>query len=60
MSELSILIDESSDFGETRDMRDYYLVTFVFHDQSNDTLAWAKTALAERSFPVILKPRSGN
>ena len=33
MSELSILIDESGDFGETRDVRDYYLVTFVFHDQ---------------------------
>ena len=36
MSELSILIDESGDFGETRDVRDYYLVTFVFHDQSKD------------------------
>ena len=36
MSELSILIDESGDFGETRDVRDYYLVTFVFHDQSQD------------------------
>lgn len=34
MSELSILIDESGDFGETRDVRDYYLVTFVLHDQS--------------------------
>ena len=36
MSELSIFIDESGDFGETRDNRDYYLVTFVFHEQSND------------------------
>lgn len=36
MSELSILIDESGDFGETRDVRDYYLVTFVFHDQNKD------------------------
>ena len=36
MKELSILIDESGDFGETRDVRDYYLVTFVFHDQSQD------------------------
>ena len=29
MKELSIFIDESGDFGETRDIRDYYLVTFV-------------------------------
>ena len=36
MKELSILIDESGDFGKTRDVRDYYLVTFVFHDQSKD------------------------
>ena len=36
MKELSIFIDESGDFGETRDIRDYYLVTFVFHDQAND------------------------
>ena len=36
MGELSIFIYESGDFGETRDVRDYYLVTFVFHDQSRD------------------------
>ena len=36
MKELSLLIDESGDFGETRNVRDYYLVTFVFHDQSKD------------------------
>ncbi|MBE5915851.1 MAG: hypothetical protein E7273_03315 [Pseudobutyrivibrio ruminis] len=36
MKELSVFIDESGDFGETRDVRDYYLVTFVFHDQSKD------------------------
>ena len=34
MKELSIFIDESGDFGETRNERDYYLVTFVYHDQS--------------------------
>ena len=39
MKELSVLIDESGDFGETRDVRDYYLVTFVFHDQSEDISA---------------------
>ena len=38
MSELSIFIDESGDFGETRDVKDYYLVTFVFHDQHIDIL----------------------
>ncbi len=36
MRELSVFIDESGDFGETDDVRDYYLVTFVFHDQSKD------------------------
>ena len=36
MKELSIFIDESGDFGETQDVNDYYLVAFVFHDQSND------------------------
>ena len=36
MRELSVFIDESGDFGEARDIRDYYLVTFVFHDQDND------------------------
>lgn len=34
-NELSVFIDESGDFGETRDIRDYY-VTFVFHDQNED------------------------
>ena len=27
---------KAGDFGETRDVRDYYLVTFVFHDQNKD------------------------
>ena len=36
MGELSVFIDESGDFGETKDILDYYLVTFVFHDQSID------------------------
>lgn len=33
MSELSVFIDESGDFGECRIQPAYYLVTFVFHDQ---------------------------
>jgi len=34
MKELSVFIDESGDFGESKDNSAYYLVTFVFHDQS--------------------------
>ena len=34
MKELSVFIDESGDFGESKDNLAYYLVTFVFHDQS--------------------------
>ena len=39
MSKLSIFIDESGDFGETRDIHDYYLITFVFHDQDKEISA---------------------
>ena len=35
MSELSIFVDESGDFGETNNSEDNYLVTFVFHDQDD-------------------------
>lgn len=35
MKELSIFIDESGDFGETKEYPSYYIVTFVFHDQHN-------------------------
>ena len=31
MKELRVFIDESGDFGETRNEGDYYLVTFVYH-----------------------------
>lgn len=34
MSELSIFIDESGDFGEVKERPAYYLVTMVFHNQS--------------------------
>ena len=34
MSELSIFVDESGDFGETDNPQNNYLVTFVFHDQN--------------------------
>lgn len=36
MSELSIFIDESGDFGEVKERPAYYLVTMVFHNQSID------------------------
>lgn len=36
MKELSVFIDESGDFGDTKERPAYYLVTFVFHNQDND------------------------
>ena len=36
MSELSIFIDESGDFGEIKERPAYYLVTMVFHNQAVD------------------------
>ena len=36
MQEISIFIDESGDFGEYIYHSPYYIVTMVFHDQSND------------------------
>ena len=35
MRELSIFVDESGDFGETDQISPYYLVSLVFHDQTN-------------------------
>lgn len=36
MEELSIFVDESGDFGAYESHAPYYLVTFVFHEQSNN------------------------
>ena len=36
LKELSIFIDESGDFGEVKERPAYYLVTFVFHRQSDE------------------------
>lgn len=36
MKELSIFVDESGDFGSYESHSPYYIVTFVFHDQSVD------------------------
>ena len=36
MKELSIFIDESGDFGEYQPHSPYYIISLVFHNQSND------------------------
>ncbi len=36
MKELSIFIDESGDFGEYAIHSPYYIITMIFHDQSDD------------------------
>lgn len=36
MSELSIFVDESGDFGKVKNNSPYYLVSLVFHNQSDD------------------------
>lgn len=36
MKILSVFIDESGDFGKTNEHNAYYIVTFVFHNQSNN------------------------
>lgn len=39
MSELSVFIDESGDFGKYQPHSPYYIVAFVLHDQSQDIAA---------------------
>lgn len=34
MREISVFVDESGDFGEYEKHSPYYIVTMVFHDQS--------------------------
>lgn len=54
MSELSIFIDESGDFGEYQPIAPYYIVTMVFHDQSkdiNDCLVSLEHELAYLGYP---------
>ena len=36
MTELSIFIDESGDFGEVKERPAYYLVTLVLHNQADN------------------------
>ena len=54
MSELSIFIDESGDFGPYDYRSPYYIITMVFHDQAIDIsapIAKLNTDLANRGFP---------
>ena len=51
LSELSIFIDESGDFGVYDHHSPFYIITMVFHDQSNDIsipLERLSSALSER------------
>jgi len=54
MSELSIFIDESGDFGEYSYAAPYYIVALVFHDQKQDIslqLQQLDHALQDAGFP---------
>ena len=54
LSELSIFIDESGDFGPYDFRSPYYIITMVFHDQSVDIsgpIATLEQDLANRGFP---------
>ncbi len=54
MSELSIFIDESGDFGPYDYRSPYYIIAMVFHDQSVDIsgpIAKLNRDLEERGFP---------
>ncbi|MBQ2678421.1 MAG: DUF3800 domain-containing protein [Firmicutes bacterium] len=47
MGELSIFIDESGDMGDYRPHSPYYIITMVFHDQSNDISEHIRTLDSE-------------
>ena len=54
MKELSIFVDESGHFGMNTRTSPYYVVSFVFHDQSNDIsslVAYLECCLAGIGFP---------
>ncbi len=50
MKELSVFIDESGDFGEYSHHAPFYIVTMVFHDQSNNIEANLATLETELSY----------
>ena len=54
MSELSIFIDESGDFGPYDYRSPYYIITMVFHDQSvniSEPIVKLESDLTNRGFP---------
>ena len=54
VSELSIFIDESGDFGPYDYRSPYYIITMVFHDQSVDIstlITKLESDLSNRGFP---------
>jgi len=55
MSELSIFVDESGDFGRADNNSPYYLLSLVFHDQSEDV--YQPIAVLENSLSYINSER---
>ena len=56
MSELSVFIDESGDFGPYERHALYYIITLLFHNQSFDIseqIKHLKRHLAEQGFAEI-------
>jgi hypothetical protein len=54
MSELSVFIDESGDFGAYEPHSPYYVVTLVFHDQSVDisqSLSEMQSRMRQKGIP---------
>lgn len=54
MSELSVFIDESGDFGPYECHAPYYIIALVFHDQENDIstqILHLKRHIMEQGFP---------
>lgn len=37
---LSVFIDESGDLGEYNEVTEFYVISFVFHDQSICLMEW--------------------
>lgn len=49
MSELSVFIDESGDFGSYEHHAPYYIITLVFHNQSSD-ISYKSFTFKKREF----------
>lgn len=54
MSILSVFVDESGDFGEYAIHSPYYIISLVFHNQSDDItdlLDWLESTLSHKGYP---------